>query len=274
VKLNLLDILQVFAMSKIPLRGAVSIVLLIAVWWLVTSGLQLFSALVLPPPEAVFSAAMTLLFDPDLSLFSGGIYNGSLLGHAVISTGRVLLGFGLAVVLAVPIGVLIARSPKLEPYVDPVLQVFRPIPPIAWTPLAILWFGIGLESITFLICLGAFWPMLLNTISGIREVPPILGRAAASLGANRRQVLFTAVLPAAVPFLFTGLRLSFGAAWTTIVAAELIAASEGLGYLIMNARRILAAPDVIVGMLTIGFLGLVFDYLFRAIEKRLYARIA
>ena len=98
--------------------------------------------------------------------------------------------------------------------------------------------------------------MLLNTIAGIREVPVILGRAAASLGASRRQILFTVVLPAAVPFLFTGLRLSFGSAWITIVAAELIAASSGLGYLIMNARRILAAPDIVVGMLTIGIIGL------------------
>jgi ABC-type nitrate/sulfonate/bicarbonate transport system permease component len=114
--------------------------------------------------------------------------------------------------------------------------------------------------------------MLLNTISGIREVPRILGQAAASLGANRRQVLFTVILPAAIPFLFTGLRLAFGSAWITIVAAELIAASEGLGYLIMNARRILAAPDILVGMLTIGLLGLAFDRLFRVIERRLYAR--
>jgi NitT/TauT family transport system permease protein len=245
---------------------------LIAVWWLVTDGLKLFTPLVLPSPGIVANATWDLLFGPELHLFSGGIYNGSLLGHALVSTGRVALGFAAGVLLAVPLGVLIARSAALEPYVDPVLQLLRPIPPIAWTPLAILWFGIGLKAIVFLIVLGAFWPMLLNTISGIREVPRILGQAAASLGASRRQVLFTVILPAAIPFLFTGLRLAFGSAWITIVAAELIAASEGLGYLIMNARRILAAPDIIVGMLTIGLLGLAFDRLFRTIERRLYAR--
>ena len=261
-------------MARKMLQGLFALSLAVFVWWLVTDGFKLFSPLVLPSPVSVAQAAWQLLFDPQLSLFSGGIYNGNLIGHALISTGRVMLGFATGVIVAVPLGLLIARSRAVEPYIDPILQILRPIPPIAWTPLAILWFGIGLESIVFLIFLGAFWPMLLNTISGIREVPPILGRAAASLGANRRQVLYTVVLPAAIPFLFTGLRLSFGSAWITIVAAELIAASEGLGYLIMNARRILAAPDIVVGMLTIGLLGLTFDRIFRALEQRLYARVA
>jgi len=230
--------------------------------------------LVLPSPANVGEAAWDLLFNPQLRLFSGGIYHGNLLGHALISTGRVIVGFATGVVLAVPLGVLIARNRAVEPYINPILQTMRPIPPIAWTPLAILWFGIGLKAIIFLIVLGSFWPMLLNTISGVRQVSPILSRAAASLGANRRQVLFTVVLPAAIPFLFTGLRLSFGSAWVTIVAGELIAATEGLGYLIMTARSILSSPDVIVGMLTIGLLGLGFDRLFRALEARLYERVA
>jgi NitT/TauT family transport system permease protein len=255
-------------------KGLVSVALALSIWWLATEGFGLFSPLVLPSPVAVASAAWHLLTDRELQLFSGGIYNGSLLGHALVSTGRVMLGFAVGVLIALPLGVLIARSAALEPYIDPLLQMLRPIPPIAWTPLAILWFGIGLEAIVFLIFLGAFWPMLLNTISGIRETPPILARAAASLGASKRQILFTVILPAAIPFLFTGLRLSFGSAWITIVAAELIAASEGLGYLIMNARRILAAPDILVGMLTIGFLGLAFDRIFRALETHLYARVA
>jgi NitT/TauT family transport system permease protein len=253
-------------------KGAASLLAVTFIWWLATSVLHWFSPLVLPAPTSVAVAAWDLLFDPEVSIFSGGIYNGSLLGHALISTGRVVLGFCCAVLVALPLGIAIARHPPLEPYIDPVLQLLRPIPPIAWTPLAILWFGIDLRAIVFLIFLGAFWPMLLNTISGIREVPPILTRAAAALGASRRQILFSIVLPAAVPFLFTGLRLSFGSAWITIVAAELIASSEGLGYLIMNARRILAAPDIIVGMLTIGLLGLAFDRLLRHIEGRLYAR--
>jgi NitT/TauT family transport system permease protein len=253
-------------------KGFAGVGLAVVAWWFATDGLKLFTPLVLPSPITVAQAAWELLFDPRLSLFSGGIYNGNLLGHMLISTGRVALGFVAGVVVAVPLGVLIARSQRFEPYLDPLLQILRPIPPIAWTPLAILWFGIGLRAIVFLIFLGAFWPMLLNTISGIREVPRILAQAAASLGATRRQVLFTVVLPAAIPFLFTGLRLAFGSAWITIVAAELIAASEGLGYLIMNARRILAAPDIIVGMLTIGLLGLAFDQGFRALERRLYAR--
>lgn len=261
-------------MVKHLIKATVSFAVLAFFWWFITGGLHLFSPLVLPSPLSVARAAWNLTFSPNLQLFAGGIYNGSLIGHALISTGRVLLGFIAGVAVALPIGVLIARNPAVEPYIDPVMQLLRPIPPIAWTPLAILWFGIDLRAIVFLIFLGAFWPMLLNTISGVREVPVILGQAAASLGATGRQVLFTVILPAAVPYLFTGLRLSFGSAWITIVAAELIAASSGLGYLIMNARRILAAPDIVVGMLTIGVLGLAFDRGFRALEKRLYARIA
>jgi NitT/TauT family transport system permease protein len=255
-------------------KGLCAVLVGVLIWWVVTDVLKLFNPLVLPSPIGVAAAAWHLLFDPELRLFSGGIYNGSLLGHALVSTGRVMLGFAVGVSVALPLGVLIARSATFEPYIDPILQILRPIPPIAWTPLAILWFGIGLEAIVFLIFLGAFWPMLLNTISGIRETPSILDRAAASLGASPRQILFTVVLPAAIPFLFTGLRLSFGSAWITIVAAELIAASEGLGYLIMNARRILAAPDILVGMLTIGLLGLTFDRIFAALEARLYSRVA
>lgn len=254
-------------------QGIVTLAGLVIVWWLATDGLQLASPLVLPSPRAVAQAAWALVFDPEISTFSGGVYNGSLLGHALISTGRVLLGFAAGVLIALPLGILIARNAQLEPYVDTLVQLTRPIPPIAWTPLAILWFGIGLKAVVFLIFLGAFWPMLLNTVSGVRAVPAILGRAAASLGASRRQILFTVVLPAATPYLFTGLRLAFGAAWVTIVAAELIAASEGLGYLIMSARRIMAAPDIVVGMLTIGFIGLAFDRLFHALERRLYERI-
>lgn len=256
------------------LKGVLSFAVLIGIWWFATSGGHFFSPLVLPPPSAVAAAAWNLMFNPHLTLFSGGVYNGDLFGHALISTGRVMLGFLAGVLIALPLGILIARVPALEPYIDPVVQLLRPIPPIAWTPLAILWFGIDLRAIVFLIIIGAFWPMLLNTIAGIREVPPILPRAAATLGASRAQALFTVILPAAVPFLFTGLRLSFGSAWITIVAAELIAASSGLGYLIMNARRILAAPDIVVGMLTIGVLGLAFDRGFRALEQRLNARIS
>ena len=255
------------------LKGAASFAALIAVWWLSTSVLHMFSPLVLPSPAAVAASAWNLMFNPQLTLFSGGLYNGDLFGHAFISTGRVLLGFSVGVLIALPIGILVAQVPAFEPYVDPVVQLLRPIPPIAWTPLAILWFGLGLRAIVFLIVIGAFWPMLLNTIAGIREVSPILPRAAASLGASRAQILFTITLPAAVPFLFAGLRLSFGSAWITIVAAELIAASSGLGYLIMNARRILASSDIIVGMLTIGIIGLAFDRGFRALEERLNARI-
>src|SRR5687768_3021632 len=134
-------------MAKKILQAALSISLVVLIWWGVTDGRQIFSPLILPSPGSVAKAAWQLVFDPEVRIFSGGIYNGSLLGHALISTGRVMLGFAAGVLVAIPLGVLVARTAVVEPYIDPVLQILRPIPPIAWTPLAILWFGIGLEAI-------------------------------------------------------------------------------------------------------------------------------
>ena len=118
-------------------KGLCAVLVGVLIWWVVTDVLKLFNPLVLPSPIGVAAAAWHLLFDPELRLFSGGIYNGSLLGHALVSTGRVMLGFAVGVSVALPLGVLIARSATFEPYIDPILQILRPIPPIAWTPLAI-----------------------------------------------------------------------------------------------------------------------------------------
>lgn len=248
-------------------RAVLSLGAIVFVWWLVTDGVGVANPLLLPSPGQVLGAAVLLLQTE--GLFSGGPYNGNLIGHALISTLRVLLGFVLACAAAIPLGILIAVWSTMEDFLDPVIQILRPIPPLAWTPMAILWFGLGLESIVFLIFIGAFWAILLNTITGVQQVRPILVRAAQSLGASRLQVLRAVVIPAAFPFIFTGMRLAFGAGWITIIAAEIIASSSGLGYLIMSARRILASPDIITGMLSIGLLGMGFDRLFKVVERRL-----
>lgn len=264
---SLIDVFFDIVESK-SFRAVVSLAGFLFLWWLVTAGLKLLTPLLLPDPIAVVRAIVDLIQGQEL--FSGGVYGGNLIGQMIISTSRVVTGFVLACLVAIPLGVAAATNSLVNDLLDPIVQMLLPIPPIAWTPLAILWFGLGLESIIFLIFISAFFPIFINTVPGVARVNPTLKRAAQSLGASRSQVLRQVVLPAASPFLFAGIRLGFSAAWKTIVAAELIAATSGLGYLIMNARSILATPDVISGMVAIGVLGLVFDRIFLIAERRVY----
>jgi ABC-type nitrate/sulfonate/bicarbonate transport system permease component len=152
------------------------------------------------------------------------------------------------------------------------VELFRPISPIAWIPLAILWFGIGLSGKVFIIFIGSFFPVLLNTIAGVKGVPPILITAAKTFGCSPLQLTTRVCVPAALPTIATGLRISFGTAWMTIIAAEMVAAKSGLGYMIIDGMEILRSDIVIVGMAVIGLLGFFWDAIFRGIEDWLRNR--
>jgi NitT/TauT family transport system permease protein len=152
--------------------------------------------------------------------------------------------------------------------VTPIFDAVRPIPPIAWIPLAIIWLGIGLPAKAFIIWLAAFVPCVINSYTGIKLTNPVLTRVAEIYGASRWEAFYKVGVPSAIPMVFTGLKLSLNASWTTLVAAELLAASEGLGYLIQMGRR-LSMPDIIiVGMLTIGFTGAMMSWGLNRIEAR------
>ena len=153
--------------------------------------------------------------------------------------------------------------------VDPLVEVLRPIPPLAWIPLSILWFGIGDLQNEFIIFLGIFFPILLNTITGVKGVEPNLVRAARCLGSDEWTVLSKVVVRAALPQIVTGIRIGLGVGWMALVAAELVGASSGLGFLINDARTLLRTDIVIVGMITIGLVGLLLDVLIREITARL-----
>ena len=156
-----------------------------------------------------------------------------------------------------------------ERLVDPVIELFRPISPLAWIPLAILWFGIGETGKIFIIFIATFFPILLNTVSGVKSVDPVLIRAGQVLGCNDDRSLFIKViLPAAMPTIVVGLRISFGTGWAAIIAAELVAAQIGLGYLIADGMEILRSDLVLVGMVTIGVLGVLIDAVFRLLNNR------
>ena len=195
---------------------------------------------------------------------------GELLVHAAVSLSRVLAGFFLAVIIGVPVGILMGWSRKMENF-SVVLEIIRPIPPLAWIPLAMLWFGIGFQSKVFIIFIGAVFPILSNSFLGVRETEPYLVEAGRVLGATDHEILRKIVIPNSFPSILEGLRIGLGIAWMCLVAAELtgLKTPVGLGYLIMEARDLGRADVVMAGMIAIGLIGYVMNLGLRWAEKRL-----
>jgi NitT/TauT family transport system permease protein len=203
----------------------------------------------------------------------GGIYDdaysATLLTHLLASMSRVYGGFALAASFSLPIGLLIGRLPVARMLLDPFLQIMRPIPVTAWLPLSMILFGLGAKSAFALVCLGAFYPILLNTIFGVRAVDPKLFEAASMLGCRGNAQFYKVVLPAAVPSIFTGLRLGLGLAWFVIVVGEMTGVPQGLGAVIMDGRTLSRTELVICGMIVIGVAGYLSDRVVVEIGNRL-----
>ncbi len=236
---------------------------LLLVLWQVLCSAGVLPAGKIPSPVDILSALK------DLAMF--GLPNGYyLVYHCTHSLLRVFSGFVLAFVVAVPLGIVLGWSGFLRNMLTPVIETIRPIPPLAWIPLAILWFGIGLKSATFIIFLGCFFPVLLSTVSGVVSVDRILVEAAKTLGAREREIFTKVLLPGATPSIFTGLRIGLGIGWMTLVAAEFtgVKSGYGLGYMIMTARDIQRPDLVIAGMAVIGLVGFCLDYMLRLLEKK------
>jgi len=203
----------------------------------------------------------------------GGIYDdaysATLITHLLASMSRVYGGFALAALFALPIGMMVGRLPTARMLLDPFLQVMRPIPVTAWLPLSMILFGLGAKSAFALVCLGAFYPILLNTIFGVRSVDPKLFEAASMLGCRGNAQFYKVVLPAAMPSIFTGLRLGLGLAWFVIVVGEMTGVPQGLGAVIMDARTLSRTDLVICGMIVIGLAGYLSDRVVVTIGNRL-----
>jgi ABC-type nitrate/sulfonate/bicarbonate transport system permease component len=237
-----------------------SLLAAVLVTWEILSGLVMprwdpHFALLLPPPSHVIRTMVRLMATGDLFLHIGS------------SLRRVCIGYLMAAVMAIPLGVAIGWWQWVELLVDPLVHLLRPIPPLAWIPISILWFGIGDAQNEFIIWLCAFFPILLNTIAGVKAIDPLHVRAALCLGATRPALFRRVILNSALPSIVTGLRIGLGIAWMGLVAAELVAAPSGLGYLISDARSLLATDVVVVGMVTIGLLGLLIDIAMRWVAK-------
>ena len=181
---------------------------------------------------------------------------------------RVALGFGLAVLLGVPLGLILGWYPSAYKTINPLLQLLRPISPLAWIPITILLFGVGDHAATSLIFLGAFFPITVSCVDAVGSVPAVYRRAGRNFGLSNAQVLARVVLPSALPKILVGLRIALGIAWLVVVAAEMVAVDSGLGYLVIDSRNSGKRYDLVVAaMLLIGVLGLILDLLFRSLEQ-------
>jgi len=187
------------------------------------------------------------------------IVSGELLRHFADSLRRIAIANMVAIGIGVPLGFFMGLFRPFENLMDGLVNLLRPIPPLAWIPLAILWFGVGEKSVVFITSISAFFAILINTIAGVRGVEKSLVRAALSLGASRAVLIRKVILPATLPHLFTGFRIALGVSWMSIVAAELIAASSGLGFMISYYREVIRTDLILVGMLSIGVVGFLMD---------------
>lgn len=236
---------------------AVSIVIGIGVWQLLA--MKYGSALVASPGETL-SAARELAADGTL-------------GNSVIASGRrILIGWGLGLVVGVPVGLLMGQVPIIRRLLDPYIEFFRFIPPVAFVTLAVVWLGIGEASKVVLIFYTSVFIVTLNTIAGVLSVNETRLRAAAALGAGRWQVMRSVVLPSTVPHIVTGARLAMGNSFLTIVSAEIVAAQVGLGALIWTSRNYGRIDWVFVGIIVLGVLGFAFDRVLRIVASRLLRR--
>jgi NitT/TauT family transport system permease protein len=242
--------------------------------WEMLSREGFFSPQVLPAPSQVFLRWIDYLkplepYNAEKTPALVWLFSGELPHDALASFLRVMGGFIIGAGLALPLGLLMGTSTVIYNLFNPLIQVLRPIPPIAYIPLAILWFGLGNPPALFLISLGAFFPVLMNTISGVRHVDTLFIRAARNLGAERFILFLRIILPAASPYILTGLRVGIGVAFIVVIVAEMIAVNNGLGYRILEAREYLWSDKIIAGMITIGLLGLAIDTVMSRINNYL-----
>jgi NitT/TauT family transport system permease protein len=244
--------------------GLVGCALLLGTWYLAVDLLALGRFASLPKLGDVLTE-----WTSEAPAYGTSVFTDQYYADIWISVRRVLEAFALAVVLGVPLGLMIGWSQRFRELTFPVLELLRPIPILAWVPLAILMFPRGEQPVIFLTFLSAFFVMTLNTVLGVQLVDRDLVRAARCLGASSRDVLRTVVVPAALPFVTTGMKIAIGVAWFSLVAGEMVAGQSGLGYLINSSYATVRYPTIVIGMLTLGIVGFASSALVGALVNRL-----
>jgi len=254
VRAAIADRARVLERREHPVARVVGLAGLLALWELLTRT-GWVPPLFLPSPLGVLAAGLEML------------RSGELLGHVATSLGRILLGFGLGALGGVVVGLAIGVSSMAEAVGTPLVAATFPIPKIALLPLLILWLGIGEASKIAVITLGVFFPMAINTYAGVRHADPLLLRAAVSFGAGRWSLIRKVMLPSALPMIFAGLKLGAGTSLLLLVAAEMIAAASGIGFLILNAQNLMETTTLMVGIVLLSLLGLVSHWLLARLER-------
>jgi NitT/TauT family transport system permease protein len=233
-------------------------IIIVLIWTLITMVFNLVPSIFFPNPIQVIHSVYEL------------IISGKLLSATTYTLINVLFGFTLGAIIAIPLGILLGWSKTLEEMGKLVIGILRPIPPIAWVPFSILWFGIGRVPAIFIIFIGCIFPILIYTLDGVKRTDKVLIEAGETLGANNFQIITKIIFPSAIPTIISGLKVGIGIALMCTVSAEMIGATNGIGYLILNSTNLFNTGATIVGMSIIGLIGLTFDIIFTKIQKKIF----
>ncbi len=237
----------------VSLGSFVAVILL----WEAVCRLGLIEPIFLPAPSQVLARALRMM------------EQGSLFEHILASGRRVMVGFMFAGMVAIPFGIFLGTSPFFMAIFDPIISLLRPLPSMSWIPLSLLWLGITETQKYSIVFMGSFAPSLLYVIEATKNVDPVLIKAAQNLGARRKDLIKEVILPGALPQIIAGLKVMLGIAWTCVIAAELVAARNGLGFMIMNGKEYFQTDTVLLGMLLISLTVMVIDVVFRSFERRI-----
>lgn len=250
---------------KYQMLSILSMGVFLIIWGLVTDVLKIFPSYSLPSPIMVVKAFISKLYStsPDGSI---------LIVHILASLEVVLLGFLLAALIGIPLGILMAWYKPVDMWVKPVFDLLRPIPPIGWVPIMVIIFGIGIGSKIMVVFISAFIPMILNSYSGVKQTKEVHINVAKTFGAKKRVILWKVAIPTAMPMIFTGLRVALGVAWMTLVAAELVAATKGVGYMLQIARTIGKTDIIVMGMLVLAGVGAILIAVLNFLERKFVRR--
>jgi taurine transport system permease protein len=246
--------------SRSMLLSTLTVAMLLAAWAIVTE-MGWANELFLPKPQAVWAAFVKTM--------TRGYQGATLLQHLGASLYRILTAFALACLVGIPLGVLMGVSRNARALLNPLIEFYRPLPPLGLYTLLVMWLGIGESSKLSLLFLAGLPGIVISTIQAVTSVDPVYVRAAQSLGANRRHLLFHVYLPAAGPLILAGMRISLGFTYTVLVAAEIVAASAGIGWMIWDAAKFLLSDVVIMGLIVLGLTGVALDLMMRGIARLL-----
>ena len=233
-------------------------IILVIIWYIVCDVFQMVPGYMFPGPVDVANSFVKL------------IVSGQLFRDILDTLYKVLFGMLLASVVGITLGIVLGWFKRLETLCRLVISILRPIPPIAWIPFSIIWFGIGLGPAVFIIFMGCVFPILISTIDGVHRTDSVLIEAAQSFGASNAQMLTEVILPSSLPHIVSGLKVATGIALMCTISGEMIGSSSGIGYMILTSTNLFDTGSTVVGMLVIGIIGIIFDYIFTKVQERIF----